>query len=46
MRFINNFVNDKSNANIIALYKRVVNIVNIEEKNITEKNDLIEKPKI
>ncbi len=37
--FINNFVNDKSNANIIALYKRVVNIVNIEEKRDNEKYD-------
>jgi len=30
--FINDFVNKKENSNIIALYKRVVNIVTIEEK--------------
>ena len=30
--FINNFVNNKSNSKIIELYKRVVNIVNIEER--------------
>lgn len=30
--FINNFLNDPANNNIIALYKRVVNIVTIEER--------------
>lgn len=38
-QFINNFVNDKSNSNIISLYKRVVNIVNIEEKKDGQKYD-------
>lgn len=37
--FINNFVNDPKNDNLISLYKRVVNIVNIEEKKDDKKYD-------
>lgn len=42
--FINNFVDDKSNYNIISLYKRAANIVNIEEKKDKKKYEGMPHP--
>lgn len=46
IKFINDFTKNKENTKIINLYKRVANIVNIEEKNDDNKFDYRMKRKI